>query len=223
MSQFTWIGAMTKDTGLCISWAQSPFRTIDDARKQQMVVAGTGAGSDTDTFPVVLNDLIGTKFKVVTGYLGTQETMLAVERGEAHGRCVISYSALRLAKPDWLSEKKINVLLQVALERNKDFPDVPLVFDLLPREEDRQLIALQVGPLAMARSFTGPPGMPAAKATLLRRAFDDTMKDPAFVAESDTLRADLDPSTGETVQQLVAKIYATPRPVIERVKKYFAP
>src|SRR5262249_18311668 len=180
---------------------------------------GTGAGSDTDTFPVVLNDLIGTKFKVVTGYLGTQETLLAIERGEVHGRCVLSYSALRLAKPNWLPEKKINVLLQVALDKNKDFPDVPLVLDLLTREEDKQLLTLQVGPMAMARPSAAPPGLPAGKAALLRRAFDDTMTDPAFLAEAETMRADLDPTSGEAVQPLVARMYATPRPVIERVKK----
>src|SRR5205823_3609498 len=106
MSRFTWIGAITEDIGLCIAWGATPFKTIDDVKKKQMVVAGTGAGSETDTWPVVLNDVLGTKFKLVTGYLGSQETILAMERGEAHGRCIFSYSALRIAKPDWLRDKK---------------------------------------------------------------------------------------------------------------------
>src|SRR5712691_5004895 len=160
MSSFTWIGAITKDFGLCISWGPTPFKTIDDVKTQQMVVAGTGAGSETDTWPIVLNDVLGTKFKLVTGYVGSQETILAIERGEAHGRCVFSQSALKIAKPDWLRDKKINVLVLTAAERNGDFPGVPVVLDLVTKPEDRALLELMVAPGAMARPFVAPPGLP---------------------------------------------------------------
>jgi tripartite-type tricarboxylate transporter receptor subunit TctC len=223
MSSFTWLGAMNKDFGLCIASAATPFKTIDDVKRQQMVVAGTGAGSETDTWPIVLNDVLGTKFKLVTGYLGSQETILAIERGEAHGRCVFSLSALKIAKPDWLRDKKINVLLLTALAPSADFPGVPAVVDLVSKPQDRQLLELMVGPGAMARSFAAPPALPAGKATLLRRAFDATLQDPEFRAEAARMQADLAPTTGEEVQALVARIYATPRPVIERVKKLLAP
>jgi tripartite-type tricarboxylate transporter receptor subunit TctC len=223
MSSFTWLGAMNKDFGLCIASTTTPFKTIDDVRHQQMVVAGTGAGSETDTWPVVLNDVLGTKFKLVTGYLGSQETILAIERGEAHGRCVFSLSALKIAKPDWLREKKINVLVLTALAGSADFPGVPAVVDLVSKPQDRQLLELMVGPGAMARSFAAPPALPAGKAALLRRAFDATLQDPEFRADAARIQADLAPTTGEEVQALVARIYATPRPVIERVKKLLAP
>jgi tripartite-type tricarboxylate transporter receptor subunit TctC len=223
MSSFTWLGAMNKDFGLCIVSATTPFKTIDDVRRQQMVVAGTGAGSETDTWPIVLNDVLGTKFKLVTGYLGSQETILAIERGEAHGRCVFSLSALKIAKPDWLREKRINVLVLTALAGSADFPGVPAVVDLVSKPQDRQLLELLVGPGAMARSFAAPPALPAGKATLLRRAFDATLQDAEFRAEAARMQADLAPTTGEEVQALVARIYATPRPVIERVKKLLAP
>ncbi len=222
-AQFTWIGALAKDTGLCVSWGASPFKTIEDAMKQEMVVAGTGAGSDTDTWPVILNELIGTKFKLVTGYLGTKETVMAVERGEAHGRCTFSLSALKTSKPDWLTDHKINILLQLALERDKEFPNVPLIFDYLKKPEDRQLVELMVGTTAMARPFAGPPGMPPNRAALMRRAFDATTKDPAFLGEIAKINADVDPSTGEDVQKLVERLYETPKPVVERVKKYLNP
>jgi tripartite-type tricarboxylate transporter receptor subunit TctC len=223
MSAFTWIGAITKDIGLCIAWAATPFKTIEDVRRQQMVVAGTGAGSETDTWPVVLNEVLGTRFKLVTGYLGTQETILAIERGEAHGRCVFSYSALKIAKPDWLRDKKINVLALTALGPHPDFPGVPAAVDLVSKSDDRQLLELMVGPGAMARPFVAPPALPANKTALLRRAFDATMQDAEFRAEAARLQADFAPTTGEDVQKLVARLYATPRPVIERVKKLFAP
>jgi tripartite-type tricarboxylate transporter receptor subunit TctC len=221
MSQFTWIGALTTDVGLCLSWGPSPFKTIDDVRKQQMIVAGTGAGSDTDTWPVILNEVLGTRFKVVTGYLGTKETVLAIERGEAHGRCIFSLSALKAAKPDWLREKKVNFLLQVGLAKNREFPDVPLIFDLVAKPDDRQMLELLVGPTAMARPFAAPPGVPEGKATILRRAFDATMKDAAFLAEAGKMQADISPTSGEEVQKIVARMYAAPRPVIERVKTFF--
>ena len=223
MSAFTWIGAATKDIGVCMSWGPTPFKTIDDVKKQQMVVAGTGAGSETDTWPIVLNEVLGTRFKLVTGYVGSQETILAIERGEAHGRCVFSYSALKIAKPDWLRDKKINVLVLTALEKSSDFPGVPAVVDLVTKPEDRQLLELMVGPGAVARPFVAPPGLPANKAALLRRAFDATMQDPEFRTEAGRIQADLAPSTGEEVQERVKRIYATPRPVIERVKKLLAP
>ena len=117
IDQFNWLGAVTKDVGLCVSWGTSRFKRIDDAKIQQMVVAGTGAGSETDTWPLILNDVLGNRFKVVTGYLGSQETILAVERGEADGRCIISLSALKTAKPDWLRDRKINLLFQVGLQK----------------------------------------------------------------------------------------------------------
>jgi len=219
----TWIGAATKDIGVCMSWGTTPFKTIDDVKKQQMVVAGTGAGSETDTWPIVLNEVLGTRFKLVTGYVGSQETILAIERGEAHGRCVFSYSALKIAKPDWLRDKKINILVLTALEKSSDFPGVPAVVDLVTKPEDRQLLELMVGPGAVARPFVAPPGLPANKAALLRRAFDATMQDPEFRTEAGRIQADLAPSTGEEVQERVKRIYATPRPVIERVKKLLAP
>jgi len=223
MSQFTWIGALTKDVGLCLSWGPSPFKTIDDVRNRPMVVAGTGAGSETDTWPVIINDVLGTKFKVVTGYLGTQETLLAMERGEANGRCILSLSALKAAKPDWLTGKNVNILLQVGLAKSPELPDVPLLLDLVKNDDDRQMLRLLSAPTAMARPFAAPAGLSAATATAIRRAFDATVIDPEFLAEAKTMQADISPTSGEEVQRLVGEIYATPSPVVGRAKKFFAP
>jgi tripartite-type tricarboxylate transporter receptor subunit TctC len=134
----------------------------------------------------------------------------------------VSYSGIKSAKPEWLRDKKINVLVLTALEKSRDFPDVPAVVDLVAEPEDRQLLELMVGPAAMARPFAAPPALPANKAALLRRAFDATMTDPEFVAEATKMQTEVLPSSGEDVQKLVARIYATPRPIVERVKKLFA-
>ena len=147
---------------------------------------------------------------------------MAIERGEAHGRCIISLSALKTAKPDWLRDRKVNLLLQIAAKKSAELPDVPLVSDLLTNDDDRAMIALLAGPTGMARPFAGPPGLPPDKAALLRRAFDATMKDEAFLAEAGKMQADIAPTAGEEVQAIVARMYQTPRPVVERLKKYFA-
>lgn len=219
MSQFTWIGAISKDVSLCLVRSESPVKTFADATARQVVVAGTGAGSETDTFPVVLNELLGGKFKVVTGYLGSQQTILAIESGEVDGRCGWSLSSLKSTKPDWLRDKRVNILVQMGLAKSAELPDVPLVMDLARSAEDRQLLTLLLGTTAISRPFVAPPGVPAARATNLRRAFDKTMKDPAFLAEAAAMRADVEPTSGEDVQKIVAQMYATPKPVVERVKK----
>ncbi len=222
MSQFTWIGAIAKDVGVCLSWHASRFRTIDDAKAHTMVLAGTGAGSETNTVPPLLNHVLGTRFKLVSGYPGTQETFLAIERGEADGRYV-SLSAIKTAKPEWLRQDRINLLFQAGLARSRELPGVPWIFDLLADADERQMITLLVGPAAMARPFVAPPGLPPERATLLRRAFDATMRDAEFLAEAARMQADVSPTSGEEVQAIVGRIYATPRPLVERVKKLVAP
>ncbi|MDB5596513.1 MAG: hypothetical protein JWM36_3474 [Hyphomicrobiales bacterium] len=219
MSQFTWIGAISKDVSLCLVRKESPVKTFEDATKQQVVVAGTGAGSETDTLPVVLNELLGSKFKVVTGYLGSQQTFLAIESGEVDGRCGWSLSSLKTTKPDWLRDKRVTLLVQMGLQKSPELPDVPLVLDLAKTDADRQLLTLLIGTTAISRPFVAPPGLPEAKARNLRRAFGATMKDPAFLAEAAIMQAEVDPTTGEGVQKIVATMYATPKPVVDRVKK----
>jgi tripartite-type tricarboxylate transporter receptor subunit TctC len=223
MSQFTWIGAISKDVSLCIVRKESPVKTLADATRSQVNVAGTGAGSETDTFPVVLNDLLGTKFKVITGYLGSQQTILAIESGEVDGRCGWSLSSLKSTKPDWLADKRVNVLVQMALAKSPEMPDVPLVMDLAKTDADRQLLTLLLGTTAIARPFVAPPGLPEARTRNLRRAFDATMKDPEFLKEAAIMRADVEPTTGEDVQKIVAAMYATPKAVVERTKKLISP
>ena len=155
MSQFQWIGAISRDVSLCISWKGTPFKSLDDARKQEMIVAGTGAGSETDTIPLILNDVLKTKFRVVTGYLGTKETFMAIESGEAHGRCGLTFSSLKASKPDWIRDDKINIMLQMGLEKSPELPNVPLASDLLSPEDKHAACA---GPDPAPRLRRRPQG-----------------------------------------------------------------
>ncbi len=218
MSQFQWIGAMSRDVTLCIAWKASAFQTLDDTKKQEFIVAGTGAGSETDSYPLALNAALGMKTRIITGYLGTKETFMAIESGEVHGRCGMSLSSLRASKPDWLRDNKINILLQIGAEKNPTIPNVPFAFDLITKPEDRQMFELMMIGTVLGRPFAAPPGTPAARVEMLRKAFDATMKDPAFLAEAEQTQSDIAPTSGVDAQAIMARTYATPKAVTERVR-----
>jgi tripartite-type tricarboxylate transporter receptor subunit TctC len=218
MTDFTMLAAMDKDVTLCIAWGASKFKSIKDVMDTPMAVAGTGAGSSTDIYPMFLNEVLGTKFRVITGYLGSQETIIAIERGEVDGRCGWGWSSLNSTKPDWVRDKKVTYLLQMALERNPKI-DAPLVFDLVKDEASKQMMTLMFGPLALNKPFFGPPGMPADRTAELRKAFAQVLADKDLRA--DALKAfgdEIDPTSGEQAQKLIADIYATPPAVAERVR-----
>ncbi len=219
MSDFNMIGAWAKDFSLCVSWHSSGFARLADVQAREMTVAGTGAAATTDTFPAALNGTIGTKFKVITGYQGTQETIMAVERGETHGRCGWSWSSLKATKMDWLNERKIIPLVQMGAEKSPLFPDVPFALDLARTPEERQMLVLMFSPLALSNAFFAPPGMPAQRVADLRKAFWATLGDREVIAEAEKMMREApSPTTGEDVQKMIAQMYATPEPVVERLR-----
>jgi tripartite-type tricarboxylate transporter receptor subunit TctC len=219
MAEFTAVGAMSKDVSLCVSWHDAPFKSIDDAKAREMVVGGTGAGSNPDVFPMVLNRLLGTKFKLITGYVGSQEIALAMERKEVQGRCGWGLASVKSTRPDWLRDKKLNILLQFALEKSQELPDVPLVLDLVKDPADKQLMTLLLAPLGIARPFLAPPGVPAERAAELRKAFMAAMQDEELRAEGRKIGLDdIDPTAGDDMQKLLQQIYATPEAVVEQAR-----
>lgn len=224
ITEFTAIGAVVKDVSLCVSWHASSFKTIQHAMQKEMTVAGTGAASTTDTFPIALNAALGTRFKVITGYQGTQETALAIERGETDGRCGWSWSSLKGTQPDWLKDKKLNILLQMGAEKSPEFPDVPFALDLAKTPEDRQMLRLMFAPLGLSNAYLAPPGLPADRAAALRKAFLATLADKDIANEAEKLLGGLpSPTPGESMQKQLAELYATPAPVVERLKKALDP
>lgn len=216
--KFNWIGSMGKQQQICTTWHTSPIKTIDDAMTREVVVSSTGATGNSSTLPRLLNELLGTKFKVVNGY-GTNEMRLAVERGEAEGICGLSYTTLLASNPDWILNKKINILLQTGDSRHPAMPNVPLAVEKAKSPQDKAILRLYSTPEEMGRPFVAPPGVPADRVEALRRAFDATMKDKGFLADSEKTHLEIDPVTGEAIQKLLEEAYASPPTVIEKVRE----
>jgi hypothetical protein len=159
--------------------------------------------------------MLGTKFKVVTGY-STSESRLAVERGEAEGVCGLSFSTLKASNPDWIENKRINVLVQTGTNPQAGLPEVPLLVDLVPNPDDKKVLEILAFPEEMGRPFLMPPGTPKPLVNAMRRAFAATMKDPMFLAEAEKSRLELDPVTGEDMEKMIVRAFATPKPLVQR-------
>ena len=214
---FTWLGSANDEPGVCFSWHTSPIATAQDLFDKEMILAASGT-SNLD-FPLALNAVLGTKIRIVRGYNGTSAMMLAMERGEVQGMCGMVYSAVQTAHPDWLAQKKVRTLMQIGLERSDKMPGVPFVMDFAKSEDDKRVLRLIVGWTIMGRPYLAPSGIPADRKAALRRAFEATMKDPAFLADAARARLDISPITGDTIDRFLADAYATPRPLVERAGK----
>jgi tripartite-type tricarboxylate transporter receptor subunit TctC len=220
MVDFQAIGAMTRELSLCVAWYRSKFKSIGDAQQNQMIVAGTGAASTTDVYPVVLNELLGTKFKIITGFQGSQESTLAIERGEVDGRCGWGWSSIKSVKSEWVRDKKLNILLQFASTRSAEFPDTPSVMELIKDDTDRQAMSLLMAPLVINKPVFAPPGVPNERISELRSAFRSAMNDPELRAEVVKLSSEEpDPTDGEKAQKIVADMYATPEAAVAKLRR----
>lgn len=215
---FTWIGSANNEVSVCVSWHTSAVKKVDDLVTYGMVVGGTGPGADTDTFPVVMNNVLGTKLKLVTGYPGGNDVLLAMERGEVEGRCGYSWSSAKSAKADWLRDKKINVLVQMSTDKHPDLPNIPLVMDMAKNDKDRQTLELVFARQAWGRPFVSTPDVPADRVKALRAAFMATMKDPEFLAEADKQKLEIEPLPGERIDQLIRQVAKAPKDVIEAAR-----
>jgi tripartite-type tricarboxylate transporter receptor subunit TctC len=216
--KFNWIGTANVEYTTCLSWHTSPVKTLQDAMTKVLVVGGTGADATDVVFPKAVNKLVGTKFKIVVGYQSSAEMNLAMERGELEGNCGLGWTVVKLRKPEWLRERKINILFQMALRKHPDLPDVPLISDSARTPEDRQVFDFLFAPQEMGRPFFAPPGVPPERVRALRDAFERALKDPAFLAEADKLGLEVQHGGGEAIDRLLERVYATPKEVIERVK-----
>jgi tripartite-type tricarboxylate transporter receptor subunit TctC len=220
LTAFNWVGNLSDSNQIMVTWHTSPTRTLDDAVKRQTIIAAAGAGSFSSMIPSALNSVLGTKFKIII-YQEGLEPNLAMERGEVEGRGTESYVTTASVTPQYLSEKKINILVQIGMKRDKAMPDVPLLLDYARTEEQRQILTFFSKAVVIGRPIATTPEVPKARVTALRRAFDEAVADPDFIADAKKQRAEISPMTGEETQQLVADLIATPAAIKAKVKAAF--
>ena len=213
--KMNWLGSLDNSSGLCVAWAPSGIKTWQDMFDKEFLVGSSGAGSQMETLPLMVNKLFGTRIKVISGYKGGNEVFLAMERGEVHGRCGSIVSSITSTRPDWFPEKKIVVPFQIALERSPEFPDVPALGELAKDTRTKQVLELVVSHMAMDKPFVMPPGVPADRVAVMRRAFREAVTDPAFVAMAKRERVEIDPVTAERVHQVLDRAYAMPSDVVK--------
>jgi len=216
-AEFTWIGRMTSILEVHFTWKTSKAKTIADARLHEIPVAGTGAGSPSEGYPKLLNALAGTRFKIISGYPGSTQGMLAAERGEVDGG-LTSWNTLKRTKPDWIRNRDINTLVQYAIERHPDLREVPAALETASTPEGKQVLAFYVSGAEVGRSLLAPPGIPADRARTLRAAFDAMLKDPEFLIEIEKSGQEFQPASGESVQKLIAAAANAPRDIVERAE-----
>jgi tripartite-type tricarboxylate transporter receptor subunit TctC len=209
--KFNWIGAPASETSTCIAAKSSSFKTFNDVFARDMVTGAAGTG--TLDFPVALNSLLGTRFKLVKGYNGSSGLRLALERGEIDGFCGVGLTSLHSLG---LTDDRINILVQIAVKKNPELADVPLVMDYAKSEADRQVMRLIFGWLVMERPVAAPPGTPSSRVQALRIGFDDTMRDPQFAAEIDKAALAFAPMRGMDIAEFVDEVYRTPPDVAKK-------
>ncbi len=215
--EFTWVGSLNNDISVTVSRSDSPVSTLDELFTKELVVGGAGASDNSVVFATILSRMFGAKLKLVAGYNGSGDTVMALDRGEVQGIAGWNYSSITTMKPDWLRDKKINILLQMSLTRHPELPDVATILELARDDRQREILRLIFAQSQMGRVVMGPPGMPKAIVEAHRAAFDRVLKDQEFLADVEKTRLEVSgPMAGAEVDQLVASLYrATP----DRIKE----
>lgn len=217
-AKIIWIGSTNSEAQVSYAWHAQPIKSIQDVLTKEFSVGSQAPGSSMNDFPVVLNAIFGTKFKVVNGYKGTAEIHKAMETGEVQGIGAANWTSLLTFNEDWVRDKKVTIFGQYAMKSHPDLKHVPLWLDIAKTDADKQAMHLLLSRLEAGRPFFLPPDVPTARVTALRRAFDATMKDPAFVAEMTKAKLEIDPMSGEDLAKLVAGISRTTPDVAARVR-----
>ena len=220
-TKFTWIGSTTDEVSICAAWERAGIDKFSDLYDKELITGGVGIGGDPDVYPRILEDVLGAQFRIVSGYPGGADLLYAMERGEVDGRCGWSWASLVSTNQRWLDEGKVKILLQMSLAPLPELTEmgIPWVMDLAKNEEDAQLFRMIFARGAVGRPFLAPPGLPADRAAALRKAFEDTVKDPEFLADARQARLDITPMTGDEAQALIEEVYATPRHIVERARE----
>jgi tripartite-type tricarboxylate transporter receptor subunit TctC len=221
--KLNWLGSIGKLENVCATWITSPIKTIAQAREREVIVAAAAATSNSAIMPKVLNTLLGTKFKIVAGYDPGSGMTLALESGETEGVCGLSWSTMKAARPHWIKDNKLNVIVQLGLAKLPELPDVPSALDLVSDPVKRQVLELILIRQEIGRPVAAPPGLPADRLEALRRAFDDTMRDPEFLAEAAKAQLEIEPLTARQIDALLANAFATPKAIVAQAAELIEP
>jgi len=221
--KLNWLGSIGKLQNVCATWHTSPIKTIQQAQQREVIVAAAAAPTNTAIMPKVLNALLGTKFKPIIGYDPGAGLTMAIERQEAEGICGLSWSTMKASRPHWIREKLLNVIVQMGLEKLPDLPNVPAALDLVTDAGKKQVLTLILMRQEPGRPVAAPPGIPGDRLAALRSAFDATMKDQEFVAESEKLQVQIEPLTAVQSHKLLAAAHATPKPIVQQAAELLEP
>jgi tripartite-type tricarboxylate transporter receptor subunit TctC len=221
--EFGWLGSIGKLQNVCATWHESPVKTFEQARDREVIVAGAGATSNTAIMPRVANALLGTKFKIIAGYDPNAGLNKALEGGEVEGICGLGWSTLTASRPDWIRDHKLNVLVQFGMEKLPDLPDTPNARDLVSDPHKKGVLELILIRQEMGRPFAAPPGIPPQRLAILRRAFEQTMKDKDFLTEAQRMQMDVDPLTGPQIDDLMAFAYKQPKALVDDAAQLVMP
>ena len=221
--KLNWLGSIGKLENVCATWITSPIKTIAQAREHEVIVAAAAATSNSAIMPKVLNALLGTKFKIVAGYDPGSGMTLALESGETEGICGLSWSTMKAARPHWIKDNKLNVIVQLGLAKLPELPNVPAALDLVTDPVKKQVLALILMRQEIGRPVAAPPGVPADRLEVLRRAFADTMKDPAFLAEAEKLQLEIEPLSAREIDALLTNAFATPKAIVQQAAELIEP
>ena len=219
-AQFQWLGSMASSNGTLYTWYKSPTKTLEDAKKRETTLGGTGTNSDSHIFTMMINNLLGTKFRPIHGYAGgSKEIHIAIEREEVEGRGGNSWASLVSSNQDWIDQKKINILVQIGFKSEPELTHVPVLIDLVKTEEEKQIVTVATMPTTLGYAHWLSPGVPAERVKILRAAYEATMKDPAFLAEAKKSNILIKPQPAAEIEALVKKAAATPKSILEKTAK----
>jgi len=214
--KLAWIGSIANDDSICFAWTNAAIKSWQDVATRQFTVGGLAPGDNTVMIPLLLKNLFGGNMRLVTGYPGTTDVFLAIERGEVEGACGVSWRPILTQHRDWIAGNKIKVLIEVALEKDPSLGDTPLITEFVRTADQLSILNLLLGTQAMARPFLAPPGIPEDRKQALRTAFDQTMTDPQFLADAERTSLYVHPMSGSDIDDLLAQLYATPKEVVEK-------
>jgi tripartite-type tricarboxylate transporter receptor subunit TctC len=217
-TKLTWLGTPTTETNVCIASNNDKVavKTVDDLYTKELIVGDTGVGTGTHSYPKALNALLGMKFKIIGGFPSSSDVFLAMERGEVDGICE-SLDSVSGKRPEWLPQKKVTILFQGGEQPNPELKGIPFVNDLAKNADDKTAIEFLYAGQGIGRPFIAPPDMPADRVKMVQDAFSATMKDPEFIADAKKQKLDVDPEDGEHLAALIKKIYATPKPIVDKI------